>query len=258
MLAHMNPRLIFFAPTAAALCCLLLVGCQTPSAGVEPPSEVLVLGMIHQGHLDSETFGIAVVQDLVRSFDPDYILVEIPPERMPTAMEGFLRTGELTEPRAKMFPEYRDAIFPLLAEEGFELIGCAGWTKKMAEDRQQKLAAWKTSRAAQSAEVDAAMERAEDAQEAEGLNNLMGIHSARYDALVKEGMEPYDRYFNEDLGLGGWTNINAAHYANIAAALDAHRGEGKRFLITFGAWHKYWILEPLRARADVHLVELER
>jgi hypothetical protein len=241
-----------------ALSLLLIGSCQTLSTAPESKSEVLVLGMIHQGHLNSETFGIEVVQDIVRDFNPDYILVEIPPERMHVALEGFLRTGKLTEPRARLFPEYRDAIFPLLLEEDFELIGCAGWTRAMADDRRVKLTAWQTSRPLQSAEVDAAMELASAKQAAEGLENLRGIHTARYDALVKEGMEPYDRYFNHDLGLGGWTNINAAHYANIARALDAHQGEGKRFLITFGAWHKYWFLEQLRQRNDVIVLELER
>lgn len=222
----------------------------------ESKSQVLVLGMIHQGHMDSEDFGIDVVQDLVRSFDPDYMLVEIPPERMPEAMNGFLATGELTEERARVFPEYRDAIFPLLHEMDFEIMGCAGWTKEMAIDRQAKLARWAIARAQESAEVNDAQALADETQEAEGLNTLQGIHTPRYDELVKQGMEPYDRYFNDDLGLGGWTNINAAHYQHIADALDQHRGEGKRFIVTFGAWHKYWFLEQLRQRNDVQLIDL--
>ena len=248
---------IFLRSTLLGLVIFLSASCQQ-TASRNLKSEVLVLGMIHQGHLDSESFGIDVVKDLVRGFKPDYLLVEIPPDRMAEAMDGFLRNGELTEERAKMFPEYRDAIFPLLHEMDFGIIGCAGWTKEMAVDRQAKLARWQISRAEQSAEVNAAQELSEATQEAEGLNNLVGIHTPRYDQLVKQGMEPYDRYFNEDLGLGGWTNINAAHYQHIAQALDQHSGEGKRFIITFGAWHKYWFLEQLRERDDVILVELPR
>ena len=233
----------------------LLPSCQAPLTA-ETKSQVLVLGMIHQGHVDSEDYGIDVVQGLVRDFDPDFMLVEIPPERMPEAMSGFLATGELTEERAKVFPEYRDAIFPLLHEMDFEIVGCAGWTKEMAVDRQAKLARWVISRPDQTAEVNAAQALADETQEAEGLNTLLGIHTARYDDLVKQGMEPYDRHFNDDLGLGGWTNINAAHYRHIADALDQHRGEGLRFIVTFGAWHKYWFLEQLRERDDVELIEL--
>ena len=213
--------------------------------------------MIHDGHATSEDFGVEVVQDIVRRVDPDYLLVEIPPDRMRAALWGFLATGELTEPRASRFVEYRDAIFPLLATEDFELIGCAGWTREMADTRSAQLAEWKTTRAAESAEVDAARAAARQAQAAEGLDNLRGIHTARYDELVKAGMEPYDRLFNDDLGPGGWTNINAAHYGHIEDALDAHKGEGRRFLVTFGAWHKYWFLEQLKERDDVVLLDLE-
>ncbi len=69
-------------------------------------------------------------------------------------------------------------------------------------------------------------------------------------------MEPYDRLFNDALGPGGWTNINRAHWALIAAALDAERGRGRRVLITFGAWHAYWFKEQLALRDDVRVVSL--
>lgn len=51
-------------------------------------------------------------------------------------------------------------------------------------------------------------------------------------------LAPSNRLFNDELGAGGWDTINAAHTANIARALDEHRGEGQRFLITYGAAHK--------------------
>ena len=88
------------------------------------------------------------------------------------------------------------------------------------------------------------------------MDRTLGIDTERYDAIVKRGLGPYDRLFNDDLGDGGWTNINAAHWALIEAALDEHRGEGKRFLVTFGAWHKYWFLERLREREDVVVLQL--
>ncbi len=69
-------------------------------------------------------------------------------------------------------------------------------------------------------------------------------------------MEPYDRLFNDELGPGGWTNINQAHRALIAAALDAERGRGRRVLITFGVWHAYWFKEQLALRDDLRVVSL--
>ena len=46
------------------------------------------------------------------------------------------------------------------------------------------------------------------------------IHTDRYDEIVKRGLEPYNRLFNDDLGLGGWDNVNAAHYSLIDQAID--------------------------------------
>ena len=68
--------------------------------------------------------------------------------------------------------------------------------------------------------------------------------------------EPCNRLFNSELGPGGWDNINIAHFANIARALDDHRGEGRRFVITYGAGHKEWFMRALRARDDVTILDL--
>ncbi len=243
---------------------LLLAACQgqepvarsEPEIGeTAPKSEVLVLGMIHSGHRDSPTYGIDVVREIVRAANPDFILAEIPPDRLEAALESYRATGVVREARVERFPEYTDAIIPLMEELGFEIIPCAAWTKEMALDRQAKLSEWKESRPAQSKEVERAQVAAEAAIEAAGLDSgPRGIHSDEYDALVKEGLEPYNRLFGNDLGLGGWANINAAHYALIEQALNEHRGEGRRFMIAFGSWHKYWFLEQLRERDDVRFL----
>lgn len=81
------------------------------------------------------------------------------------------------------------------------------------------------------------------------------IHSDEYDEIIKNGLESYDRLFNAELGTGGWQTINAAHYKLLEQALDEHSGEGKKFLITFGAAHKYWFLEKLRLREDIELLD---
>ncbi len=82
------------------------------------------------------------------------------------------------------------------------------------------------------------------------------IHTDAYDAAYQIRLGIYKALFNDELGPGGWDNINAAHYAYIARALDAHRGEGKRFLITYGAGHKGWFLRQLRNREDITLMEV--
>ena len=68
--------------------------------------------------------------------------------------------------------------------------------------------------------------------------------------------ESYNRLFNSELGPGGRDNINRSHYGNIARALDALRGHGKRIVITYGAGHKEWFLRELRKRRDITIPEV--
>ncbi|MEM7227729.1 MAG: hypothetical protein AAF432_02835 [Planctomycetota bacterium] len=230
-----------------------LVGCDAGQRGLK--TEVFVMGMIHGDHLSSEAYGPAVIDAMVRAYDPDVVLAEIPPDRLDEALTSYRDSGAVTEPRVLRFPEYTHVIIPQQAELGFTIVPCAAWTQAMAEDRQTKLVRWRETRAMESTEVQRAQQGAEKVMAREGLSGSPeGIHTDRYDALVKQALEPYDRHFNDDLGAGGWTNINAAHYALIDEALDDVSGTGQRVLITFGAWHKYWFLEQLRERNDVTLV----
>jgi hypothetical protein len=73
--------------------------------------------------------------------------------------------------------------------------------------------------------------------------------------LVERAQTPYQRFFDNDLGPGAWTPINQAHYKLIANALDQVKGRGLNIAITFGSWHKYWILRELAKRNDVTIVD---
>ena len=231
------------------------VGCMSRSA----KSKVIVMGMIHRNHNSSSTYGIKQVKAIVRRVNPDFILCEIPPDRIEAALAEYGATGQITEPRVRMFPEYVDAIIPLMSEMYFELVPCAAWTKEMAKLRSDKLKVYEGLRSKDYIEFKQAQEKATLRIREEGMfDDPKKIHTRLYDEIIERGMEPYDRLFNDDLGIGGWENINAAHYALIEKALDQHTGQGKRFLITFGAYHKYWFLEKLRRRHDVVLTNANK
>jgi len=241
-------RLLLVACLFSASCC---VGCTSFSSR---RNEVIVMGMIHSEHKTSERYGIETVKDYIRKINPDYVLCEIPPDRLDLAFSEFQNTGFVTEPRVRVFPEYVYGLFPLTKEMDFTIVPCAGWTSEMAQSRRTKLKRWETTRPDDMKEVEQAEQAADKEINEKGLgDNPEGIHSDAYDEIVKRGLEPYNRLFNEDLGAGGWDHINAAHYAHIESTIDKHKGEGKRFLIMFGAWHKYWILEHLRKRNDITL-----
>ena len=230
---------------------------QTSSESTKTPNEVVVMGMIHRSHRQPGPFDLGQLKNLMRKIKPDYVLTEIPPDRLETAARQYRESGTITESRVRVFPEYTDALFPLTKEMDFKIIACAGWTKAMNDSRNATLAKLRKSHAKQFAEMSAAQQAAGEHIAAIGdRNDPVVIHTDRFDAFVEDGMEPYDRHFNDLIGPGGWANINAAHYGHIADALDKHAGEGKRFLITFGSWHKNYIKKQLRKRTDIKIIPM--
>ncbi len=231
---------------------------ESPAASEAALNEVVVLGMIHAGHETSEMFSLEVVGDLVREIDPDYWLTEIPPNRWDRAWTEFQASGTVEEPRVRRFPEYMDGLFPLSRELDFEVIPTAGWTEPMSDFRAAYLDAYSRDPAHAEgwAEYQAAAEASAEALAAGAADDPRRIHTDAYDEAYDIRMRTYARLFDADLGPGGWGPINASHWANIERALDRHRGERVRFLLTYGAGHKGPFLRELRARDDIVLLEV--
>jgi len=245
---------------AACLVAFLLglTGCAPPSTDSPPAGAniVTVVGAIHGQHRSSERYSLDVLRRAIVKFDPDIVLVELPPERFAIASANFDKFGEVRESRADDFPELTDVVFPLREKLGFTMIPVAAWTPANAANRR-----------ATEKQLEKNPARAKDWSDYQAAIQLYGkavsgrsddphfIHSQAYDEAVKARQESYERLFGDDLGTGGWRAINAAHLANINAALDAVTGQEKRILILFGAWHKYKLVEALAARQDVFLIE---
>lgn len=220
---------------------------------------VTIVGAIHGQHRRSQQYSLTKLNDAIVRFNPDIIMVELPPERFAIAQANFNQFGEVRESRTDDFPELIDVVFPLSKERTFKMVPVAAWTQKIADDRRAVLAKlqqdplraaqWKQHQAAVAAYNKAVRGRSDDPA---------FIHSSGYDAAVKMRQENYENLFGDDLGAGGWETINAAHYKKIAAALDSVQGQGKRILILYGAWHKYWILEQLEKRRDIQIVNAAR
>jgi hypothetical protein len=245
---------------AACLVAFLLglTGCAPTSTDSPPEGAniVTVIGAIHGQHRSSERYSLNVLRDAIVKFDPDVVLVELPSDRFAIASANFEKFGEVRESRADDFLELTDVVFPLREKSGFTMIPVAAWTPDIAADRRAK-----------EKQLEKNPARAKDWSEYQAVIQLYGkavsgrsddpafIHSSAYDEAVKARQESYERLFGNDLGAGGWRAINAAHLANINAALDAVTGQEKRVLILFGAWHKYKIVEALEGRKDVFLAE---
>ncbi len=245
-----------------SLLLIILTACQEQEIKEQQSlkNEVLVLGTIHGDHLTDSVYNIAYLDKLIREIKPDFILSEIPPNRIEEAWKGFKRDDSISEPRVMRFPEYVDVVFPLSKEMDFEIIATAGWSRVMADERSAKLRAIQsdTSRVADWQAYITANKKSDSLYKATGkVNDPHFIHTQEYDDIQDVGLQTYNRLFNEELALGGWENINIAHYWNIEKALEKHRNTGKRFLIIYGAGHKGWFLRELRKRDDINILEME-
>jgi len=223
-------------------------------------NEVLVLGTIHSGHLTKEEYSVEKLTKLIKEIQPDIILTEIPPDRFAAAVEGFKKDDSISEPRVMRFPEYTDVIFPLSKTMNFEIIPTAGWTRPMAMERQQKLRAISkdSTRIKDWKAYTDANKISDSLMKAIGKeNDPYFIHTKTYDSIYNISLEVYNKLFNVELGLGGWDNINIAHYWNIEKALEKYRYQNKRILITYGAGHKGWFLKELRKRDDITLLQMK-
>lgn len=238
----------------------LIIFCLFYNCTKEQKNEVLVLGTIHGGHITEEVFNIAKLTAIIKEIKPDIILTEIPPNRFQAAMDGFKRDDSISEPRVMRFPEYTDVIFPLSKTMNFEIIPTAGWTTIMANERTKKLQAIgkDSTRIDDWTQYTNANKLTDSLMKQTGKRNDPAfIHTITYDSIYNISLSTYNKLFNEELGLGGWENINIAHYWNIEKALQKYKYQGKRILITYGAGHKVWFLKELRKRDDIKLLELQ-
>ena len=226
----------------------------------ENKNEVLLMGMIHDGHRKYEEYDVDVVRTLIKAIKPDLILAEIPPDRFDQAMKDFQELDTIVEPRVGRFPEYVDVIFPLTKEMDFKIIPTAGWTKEMADARSVKLKeiSQDSSRKEDWGRFMAARKKADSLMEATGRKyDPYFINSDQYDEYSVVRYSVYNELFNDELGPGGWDNINVSHYSYIEKALNEYTNQGKRILITYGAAHKAWFLTKLRKRDDIEIIYLK-
>ncbi|MEM8894549.1 MAG: hypothetical protein AAGC88_08225 [Bacteroidota bacterium] len=228
---------------------------ETPIA----KNNVMVMGMIHGGHLTSTTYGNEGVGKIIKTIAPDVIITEIPPDRFDTAMTQFEETDSISEPRVRRFPEYVDVIFPLTKTMDFGIVPSAGWTKPMSDARAQRMKeisedpAW-AERWQLYKEAIAKSDSAVDA--VNGAEDPYFINSDAYDEAAEIYLSVYNELLNDELGHGGWDNINESHYSYIEQALDSLSGQDITILITYGAGHKGWFMRELRKRTDIELLNM--
>ncbi len=225
--------------------------------------ELTVFGAIHGGHRSSKRYSLPILETAIRKFNPDVIFIEIPPSSLARAQSSFDQFGEVRERRTRAFPELTDVVFPLKNELGYDLVATAAWSRQLADNRAAVLKRIENdpARREQWQEHIAARNNLFKIQRRRG-NDPLYIHTDQYDDEVKTAQTPYEIYFDADIGAGGWGPINKSHIGLMSEALDRLKSENKstdskpmRVLIVFGAWHKYKIIEAMKKRGDVTLVD---
>ena len=230
-----------------------------PASRPKKKNQLAFIGTIHGEHRTSQLFSVDVLRRLITAIRPDYVLTEIPPNRLDRASREFAFDGRIAEPRVSRFPEYVDVLFALSKPLGLKIVGTAGWTQPMDRYRRTRLAAIERdpTRAADWAAYQSAIKASDAALAAGGASDdPRWIHTDAYDAAQRLQLDVYNRLFDHELGTGGWDTINKAHFANLERTLNEHTGEGVRFLVTYGAGHKSWMLRRLRERADLEVLEM--
>ena len=220
-------------------------------------NEVIVVGSLGERHLrrPGGGFDLDRLERLLRDLDPHRVFCEVPPDRFGSTWHEFVYTATVDDERLSELPEVTEALYPLALEGRIRLVPCSAWTPEVAAHRASLLEQWRTTRPADTREVDKARTLARERIALEGLeNDPLGVNSERYDAIVAEGMLPYERLLDRDLGTGGWRESNLAHYTLIETALDDCAGEGLRVVILFNAWNKYRLLELLSSRRGIELL----
>jgi hypothetical protein len=234
-----------------------------PASPVQPElkkTRVFVLGMLHDGHLDSELWGLDQVRETIRRINPDVVGLELSDDNLAAALETWTANKMVEDERTLRFPEYVQVVLPLMDEMEFEVASIAMWHEMLDGMRRGKIADFNKldEFAQQREEYAAAKIWTKDWLAARGVTALDDpyyIHSWDADIYARGKSGAYDFYLNEVIGRpSGWTYVHDEHYEKIINVLREY--PGKTVLLTFGTNHIYWFHELLRWHPDVELVDV--
>ncbi len=202
--------------------------------------EVTVLGVLHNFHASvfKDIFSLGDLAAILRDWRPECVLAELTPDWQ-------TRHTADTLPDFKM--EYREVILPLADEVGYTVVPvdyassayaaeCAALDKvrpnlvPYGEAKHELLTEFEES-------VFAALPRV--------FRSPQAINSRACDDLIcalKETEQLW--FFQDDPEKDIWERHNQLNYEHILKAIRERKE--KRFLITFGLYHKYWFEQQLQ------------
>ncbi len=226
---------------------------QLPVLLAPQQSTVAFLGTLHEAHLRGG-YPLSVVEQTIRNFEPDLVLVELPPASFEEALvDSDARAEDPSHVLANRWlrnkPELYNVVLPLRTELGYDVLPVSAWTAGAQADRD----------AYYFEHPHGPMERyyimANAAFHAEflennGFTNPQWLHESAYLDGLTAASRWLSYYAEEEMGRGGELRMQAAHAALVEDAIRAF--PGRRILIVFDTTSR-WYLEPVvRGIAGVH------
>ncbi|QQS40515.1 MAG: hypothetical protein IPM63_14255 [Acidobacteriota bacterium] len=237
--------MILFAARAflSALITLFVV-LSAPNAFAQTHTEVLVLSTLHQFHGKDNSYTFEELSEIVESYRPNIIAVELTPEDLRTRKEQ------------KTKVEYQKSIFPSAdkikakmvpmepAEPKFsELVGLIRASdSELGEKKPDAADGFSTY-------VDALYGYLFD-----HWRSAAEVNSARTDALF-EVKHAYQNSLYGEKQEKGWEGWNSHFLEKVLETARANKGS--RILVTVGAEHSYWLREKLGEQEGIRLIDAE-
>lgn len=249
VICRMKIRRLFWIMTLVAW-----VGCSRPT-------HVALVGSIHEAHNNYPTYGLDILEKIVRQVNPQVVLAEVPPERFPIAWKEWEKTDSINEVYVLRFPEMAGVVFPLKKELGYDLYPVSGWTYDVTRQEQEtfrEMVGDQSRKSDWGKFLQINSELADAMAKGGGMGDPLFVHSVAYDSLIAHWAREYDKLFEKDLGFASWKNQNDAHWKLIAPQLDAIKGQGKTVAIVFSPGNRYYFETLLRRRKDIKLIDMEK
>lgn len=234
---------------------------QLPEAMEDIRSPVSFLGTLNAGHLRG-AYALEVIEYAIRRFEPDVVLVELPPAAFERAVSESDRfDGNVSDPSLLAsnwlvnLPELYEVVLPLRHELGYDVVPVSGWTVEAVQDQNDFYRAHPHGPMERWYVVSNAALQAAMLQN-DGAFDAFWLHGREFLALITAASRWLAYYSEEEMGQAGELRLHARHASYIDAALDER--EGQRVLVIFAITSR-WYMEPfLRARDDFRFEPITR
>lgn len=250
-------RLLLLTLLALATACGGAAANSSPTASDTPAgtlptgietrlSTVAFLGTLHEVH-DRIGYPLETVEHVIRAFEPDLVLVELPPDAFDDALaqaDAYAETGtEITERWLHDKPELYEVVLPLRHDLGYEVLPVSGWTQA-AEAARDAYYFVNPHGPMERHYVIANAAFHATFLENTGFSNPTWLHGTEYLRLLTDASRWLSYYAEEQMGLGGELHVQSRHAALIEDAVRAF--PGRRILVVFDTTAR-WYIEPVLA-----------